>query len=237
MALGEKMNLILTMAGKYQRFIDEGYKLPKYLLPWGRRTILSSIINELDIFDNVFLIANKRDEIYAPHIKDIMKNKRIPIDHLFFIEDTSSQTETAYIALNKISSKKPIAFHNIDTILYNRDFSTLNDTLNNYDGVIDVFKSSNHKYSYVLLENGIVKTIREKMVISQYATSGFYAFSSPEIFKKYYNNQKYISNLYSDMINEGCIIVTTELHTEKDTVVLGTPSEYLTKSYLLDLKE
>ena len=28
------MNLILTMAGKYSRFKEEGYTIPKFLLPW-----------------------------------------------------------------------------------------------------------------------------------------------------------------------------------------------------------
>ena len=40
----KNMNLILTMAGKYSRFVNEGYKIPKYLLPWSNHTILSEIL-------------------------------------------------------------------------------------------------------------------------------------------------------------------------------------------------
>ena len=55
------MNLIITMAGRYSRFVDEGYKMPKYLLPWGDKSILNEIILELNKhsdFDNIYLIAN-----------------------------------------------------------------------------------------------------------------------------------------------------------------------------------
>lgn len=37
------------------------------------------------------------------------------------------------------------------------------------------------------------------------------------------------------MIDSGSAIEISELHYEKDTVVLGTPSEYLTNAYVLDL--
>ena len=55
-----KMNLILTMAGRYSRFINEGYKIPKYLLPWGKRSILSeilSIMNHNNTFENIYVIV------------------------------------------------------------------------------------------------------------------------------------------------------------------------------------
>ena len=42
------MNLILTMAGRYSRFVNEGYRIPKYLLPWGNKPILSEILYELN---------------------------------------------------------------------------------------------------------------------------------------------------------------------------------------------
>ena len=50
------MNLILTMAGKYSRFKNEGFRLPKFLLPWGDKSILSEILSEMSPhFNNVYL--------------------------------------------------------------------------------------------------------------------------------------------------------------------------------------
>lgn len=238
------MNLILTLAGKYQRFIDEGYKIPKYLLPWGDRTIIYEIIKELNkdkCFDNIVLVANKRDEIYMPHVRRIINSLDIPKVNLILISDTKGQVHTAYEGITQLTNMSnnnslPVAFHNIDTILFNRDFKNLSKILEQYDGYIDVFKSNNHNYSYVLEENNIVNTIEEKIVISNYATSGFYAFSSIDIFKEYFNeNDRYISELYKRMIKNQCKILISDPSTETDTLVLGTPSSYLSSLYILDL--
>ncbi len=238
------MNLILTMAGRYTRFINEGYRIPKYLLPWGDRSILSEIILELTKggeFENIYLVANKRDVVYMPHVRRILKSLDISEDNLFLISDTSGQTETAYQGIQSIQNTfgdiaGPIVFHNIDTILYNRSFKDLPRLLDESDGFVDIFESSNHNYSYVLTKDGIVDTIAEKIVISDNASSGLYGFKSVESFLEYYSPEElYMSHLYQKMIKNGARITVSDMHTEKDTVVLGTPSEYLTAAYILDL--
>ena len=103
------------------------------------------------------------------------------------------------------------------------------------DGYIDIFESSNHAYSYVLIENRRVKSIAEKIVISNFATSGMYAFKDIKTFTKFYKKDMlYITDIYKNMIEIGRSIATSELYSENDTIVLGSPSEYLVKSYLLD---
>ena len=236
------MNLILTMAGKYSRFINEGYRIPKYLLPWGDKSILSEILIEMNKnndFNNIFLITNKRDDIYMPHVRKILESLNIPKENLLQITDTEGQAETAFIAVEEIKTKlknESIVFHNIDTILYNRDYSEMSNILVKYDGFIDVFKSNNHNYSYVLMENEKVQAIAEKIVISSNATSGLYAFKNVELFLENYNSESlYISEVYQKMVDNGKHIAISKLHNENDTVVLGTPSEYLTSAYVLDL--
>ena len=44
----------------------------------------------------------------------------------------------------------------------------------------------------------------------------------------------FISDVYKYMIKIGGSIISSELYSENDTIVLGSPSEYLVKSYLLD---
>ena len=238
------MNLILTMAGKYSRFLKEGYRIPKYLLPWGNKSILCEIIENLNhenVFKNIYLIANKNDEIFMPHVKDIMQHLNIPLEHLILIKDTTGQAQTARLAIEHIQDSfgkihGPIVFHNVDTILYRRDFSVIEKKLKEYDGLIDTFESNNRNYSYVIVENEEVESIAEKVVISNQATSGFYAFRSSDIFLKFYNkNENYISFIYKRMITNKCKISTGGLYAEKDTVVLGTPSEYQFSSYLVSL--
>lgn len=232
------MNLILTMAGKAKRFADEGYKTPKFLLPWGARTILWSILSELkkgSAFDKIFLIANQRDEAFMPHVYAIMKEHEIPRAHLALIHDTKGQAETALLGLEhaaKNGATGPVVFHNVDTVLYGRDLKQVADALKKNDGYVDVFGSNNRAYSYVLIENGKVREIAEKIVVSNLATSGFYGFASAELFKKHFdrNSDVFISAVYKKLVAAGGTVVVGEKHKETDTVVLGTPTEYLSAS-------
>ena len=109
--------------------------------------------------------------------------------------------------------------------------------MDKFDGYIDVFKSNNRNYSYVLTDQNIVKSIAEKILISEYATSGLYGFSSFEKFNNFYDdsNDLYISDVYKRMIDEGQQILISDVYDENDTIVLGTPTDYLNSSYILDL--
>ena len=103
------------------------------------------------------------------------------------------------------------------------------------EGYIDIFESSNHAYSYVLIENRSVKSIAEKIVISNSASSGMYVFKDMDTFKKFYTQDMlFISDVFKHMIEKGASIATSAVHSENDTIVLGSPSEYLVKSYVLD---
>lgn len=239
------MNLVLTMAGKYTRFKSEGYSVPKYLLPWRHHTILREILSHMhEGFDDVFLIANEEDSEYRPHVVSTLESLDIPRDRLIYIGDTSGQAETAYNALQEISNRfshnqmlQPVVFHNIDTVLYNRDWVEIDVALNELRraGYIDVFRSSHHQYSYVLTDDDKVVTISEKVLISDMATSGLYGFVSGKTYMRYYTRTRtppiYISDIYRAMIDEGEDIVTSNIvHDEKDTWVLGTPQEYMNLS-------
>ena len=231
------MNLILTMAGKYSRFREEGFKIPKYLLPWGNRTILSETLHLLLAhrnFEQVFLIVNQADQDYFGHVKKIMHHYRIDLNNLIVVGDTTGQANTAYLGLKQISKLAgTVVFHNIDTLLYGRDLLTMQQSLEQYEGYIDVFSSHNHGFSYVLVENNTVKAIAEKVLVSDLATSGLYGFASASLYLEYYQHENYISEVYKKMLAEGYAIGVSPTYTEKQTVVLGTPSEYLAHSRAL----
>jgi len=237
------MILILTMAGRYQRFVDEGYKMPKYLLPWGERTILWTILHELvhnGGFEEIHLIGNHRDEGFMPHVRAIMRACGIDRERLHLVADTSGQAETASLGIQKVSDSQrrsgvPIVFHNVDTILYGRDAGKVAAALREVDGYIDVFSSSDHGYSYVLADDsGRVLEIAEKIVVSEMATSGFYGFANAETFLDHFDpsEDRYISAVYGKMIRDQKVVVAGGTHDESDTIVLGSPSDYINASLL-----
>lgn len=225
------MILILTMAGHSQRFIDEGYKIPKYLFPWGSRSILWTILDELSSgFFDTYLIANLRDQHFMPHVEAIMESRHIPRENLYLINDTSGQAETAYTALELLKYPNiPIVFHNIDTVLYGRNITHIEESLQKGSGYIDVFSSNNQSYSYVLVDPKTqrVTEIAEKIVISNLATSGLYGFVNSNAFLDHYDPKCiFITDVYRNLLNSHGKIFVSEPHSEEDTVVLGTPSEY-----------
>lgn len=237
------MFLTLTMAGRYQRFTNEGYKMPKYLLPWGDRTVLGVILSELNrdkVFSDIFLVANHRDEAYMPHVRAVLRDHGIKPSNLIMSEDTSGQAETAMIGIKAIEkahgqSAEPVVFHNIDTILLRRNLCEVRDSLKTNNGFIDIFGANNKGYSYVLTDDKKqVTEIAEKIVVSDMATSGLYGFKNTEIFKKHYSSQDiYISSIFKKMISAGESVVAGEKHKERDTIVLGTPEEYINASITL----
>ena len=230
------MNLILTMAGTYSRFRKFSYEIPKYLLPLGNRTVLHYVMKEFARcrnFDNVLLIANNRDKRFYYQVKltaeELFGESSVEI---VYIDDTEGQALSCAEGLSKctnIDYSSPCIVHNIDTVLLNRDFNLF---LNMGDAVcgVDIFEASSDSYSYVLSEGDRVVAIREKMVISDTASSGCYAFVNREILEQCLNYKElYISQCIQVLADNGFVVklIPTYPNKNSDTVVLGTPEEYI----------
>ena len=55
-------NIVISLAGKSQRFFDEGFTKPKYYLPMGdERSMIEHSIDSLNISGNLILIVQKED--------------------------------------------------------------------------------------------------------------------------------------------------------------------------------
>jgi len=235
------MNLILTMAGRYKRFRDEGFLIPKYFLPWGGKNVLSTILDNFNVkdnFNNVILITNKNDLKYESHIISYFHSINYRNFKIIKVNDTSGQSESAIIGIKKSIKEKyfkideSILIHNIDTILKNRNYFDIKKKLNHIDGYIDIFYSKKNIYSFVSFDtDGNVKKIVEKKAISNNATSGLYGFKNSKIFiENYKTDSIFISEIYSEMIKNKKIIKCSKLYSKDETIVLGTPKEYFTNS-------
>jgi len=239
------MNLVLTMAGKYQRFRLFGNKVPKYLMPLGKTTVLWHVLNALHSVDsdiNIYLLANDSDRDFFPIIKSVMKDFSISQKNIGYISDTKSQLDTAMHIFDVFQelgqdSDSPIAFTSIDTILrHRRCFFDGLAKLGPTSGLIDVFPGSSHDYSYILPEgNGAsnVREIADYHCLSDMACSGLYSFGSVSFFKK--NCQSFLKNnkagnftsFYSTLLESGYAIHYSHASDVRDTLVLGTPEEYI----------
>jgi hypothetical protein len=244
------MDLILCMAGIYRRFREAGYTTPKFLLPWRGATVLEHILDELratssesgNAFRRVLFIANERDRAHAGALTAILAARGLDPAGLTFIPDTRGQAETALIGLDRRDAlgggDGPLAFHNVDTVISNRDWLAVARRLRGgpgggLDGWIDTFPADSAAYSYVALDaGGLVTAIAEKRVISPHATTGFYAFASAATYRaaaaraQAAGNEFYISDVYAALLSAGGRIGAGGPATAAATTILGTPAEY-----------
>lgn len=181
---------------------------------------------------NLYLVINEEDQDYIEEVEKILglfKN----YSKIIITPDTQGQAETAFIGCRDIPNNFPIFFFNGDTILKNRDINEMAFQLHTQcDGAIDTFIEDTNHFSFVKLDsNKRVTEIAEKIVISNYATTGLYGFSGKDIYLEYYqklktNHEKYISDVYKIMLSDNLIIKGMVSSDDRDTIILGTPKEY-----------
>ena len=236
--------LVICMAGLNTRFHDVGFDIPKYLLPWREETIIYEILKQLGTFDEVLLLANKRDVYFMPDLIKTIEPLGLGKNNIHYIGDTNGQAHTAYIGASLLKNKLQTFFvHNADTLLIGRDFKSIESTMS--DAYVDVFVANNPKYSYVRSKDGLVTEIAEKSSISPFASSGLYGFYNAQLYEKMYEalsenftgKEMYIANVLDYMIkNNNLFVGLNELNNSYETIVLGTPQEYGLEVARMNLK-
>lgn len=237
------MNLILTMAGKYERFKLFGNKVPKYLMPLGKTTVLWHVINEIRLSCpnlNIYLLANDTDRDFQPIIGAILEDFSIKKSNLAYIADTASQLETAF-SINReydgmlSSSEEKISFTNIDTILKSRiNFFNKLTKIKVNEGLVDTFMGSSLEYSYIRsCSDDNIETIVDNSRISEYACSGLYSFGSCKFFCDQAgdflnkNLKGNFTDFYNYLISKDFSVFYNINEDHQNTIVLGTPEEYI----------
>jgi len=236
--------LVICMAGLNTRFHDVGFDIPKYLLPWREETIIYEILKQLGTFDEILLLANKRDVYFMPDLIKTIEPLGLGKNNIHYIGDTNGQAHTAYIGASLLKNRQQTFFvHNADTLLIGRDFKSIESTMS--DAYVDVFIANNPKYSYVRSKDGLVTEIAEKSSISPFASSGLYGFYNAQLYEKMYEallenftgKEMYIANVLDYMIkNNNLFVGLNELNNSYETIVLGTPQEYGLEIARMNLK-
>jgi len=233
------MNFIFTFCGNGVRFTDKGFTTPKFLLKLNdNRTILEHIMAAITFPEdsNIYFLVNNKNRKFEQETLSVIEKFTLPWGFtLDYNSDTTGQAESALIAINKIDNNRPIIIMNNDTIIKQRDFNYIGKRL--HSGrvcYVDLFepeiKSSN--LSYAKKHGDLVTEIKEKKVISNYASSGLYGFSSSSFYKElyytssFYNNEKYISQVIEEAIIKGNDVFAHTIYNENQTIILGTPEQY-----------
>jgi len=224
--------LLVPIAGKGQRFVDDGFHMPKPLIMVDDKHIIdwSFLSINKDEYDIVFVV--RKEHIYNFGMDTILRNK--------FGEDikivetdkiTSGTVASCLLAKDFINNEQELVIYTLDVHFQNK-FS-INDVDKESDGFILTFKANNPAYSYAELDdNGLVLRTAEKEVISENAAVGIYYFKEGSTFVKYAeemvdknlrtNNEFYVCPLYNLMIKDGLKVRTKQV---EKMYLMGTPTE------------
>ncbi len=229
----KKTNILIPIAGRGQRFVDQGYVMPKQLIMVDDKQMIDWSLDSIKKKDECNLIfAIRRDHISNFSLDKILKTrygddiKIIVIDKI-----TRGSVETCLQAEEYIDNDAPLVVYTLDVFF--EPFFDPTDIDTSINGSILTFKSNNPAYSYASLDKNknVIKTA-EKEVISENAAVGVYTFTKGSEFVRYAkqmidldlttNNEFYICPLYNLMIQDGCTIKTDDV---EKMHLMGTPEE------------
>jgi dTDP-glucose pyrophosphorylase len=232
------MNFVIPMAGRGQRFIDQGFIVPKPLVESHGKTLLEWSIDSLplELCTNLICIILEThcDEFELDEfLKKKYDNRNFQL-HIHKVKTvTRGQAETVYISKDLWDFNLGLVIFNADTAFYSSYLSRVLDN-HPFDGVVCCFNSNEDRFSYAKLDDnsGFIIETAEKVVISNFALNGFYHFSKPRDYTEafehaVFNDLKirgefYVAPLYNYLIQNGKQFI---LHSVDRNFILGTPEE------------
>ena len=232
---------VIPMAGKGQRFKDQGILKPKFLIETKGRTLFEWSVRSLplDIASKViFICLDEHEKKYdvKNFIKKNMEKKFPSLNYEIILLDktTDGQVETVLHAKKYINNESSLVIYNIDTYFESTRLKSKLLTIKNtnIDGLLGAINSNDGKLSFIELDSEFVKRTKEKEAISNIASTGLYVFTSGKDFvnaaefmlsnNSKTNNEYYVSELYNILIKQGKKFV---IDLADDFSLLGTPED------------
>ena len=210
--MSKKYNLLLPIAGKAQRFIDQGYTMPKPLIMVKDKHVIDMAVSSIDITDCNLIFAVRLDHINNFSIDAILKQKFGEDIKIVVIDKvTDGSISTCLLAEDLINNDTPLIIYTPDVYFQNQfDPNSIDSEL---DGFILTFKANSPAHSYVSLdENNLALRTAEKEVISSNAAVGVYYYKTGKMFVDYAkemisknirtNGEFYICPMYNLLIRD-----------------------------------
>lgn len=234
---------LVPMAGKGTRFLEEGYGLPKPLIPVFNTPMSVRAIQTLPRGKKWIFLCLK-EHIEENKIEQLLK-KEIPHAEIIPVEAyTQGMACTCLLAENKLEPKKPLMIGACDyEVLW--DINKFRKLAEDKSVDVIIWTSRNHysvarnpkAYAYLKLENDTVIKVSEKVPISvmpeqdHAVVSNFY-FKSADLFIKAakqmikkgltINGEYYVATAINELISDGKKVVPFEV---EKFICWGTPQD------------
>lgn len=233
----DRTTIVITMAGRGQRFRDAGYQVPKFEIKVHGDTLfawsLSSLSSWLDN-DPHLIFVTRREDNAADFITGQCELLGVgTFDTVELTETTDGQATTAMAAEPLIADPDaPFLIYNIDTHVRP---AALQAARVRGEGWLPCFPGPGPAWSFARAEgDDRVAEVREKERISDDATVGLYWFRSFARYRTLYDSappltgwargERYVAPLYNLLVASGEDVFIERLP-EDAVVALGTPAE------------
>ena len=233
------LNIVVPMAGLGNRFQEEGFELPKPLIPIHGVPMMKAIIRNLrPSTPHQFYFLCLHDHI-VNHCIDSKLQSWLPDCKVIEVaEVTEGAACTVLLAKEYIDNDLPLMIANSDQWVQ-ADIDTYLDVMDSEqaDGLIMTMRANDPKWSYVSFDDsGTVVGLVEKRVISNEATVGIYNFrrgsdyiwAAEQMIEKglRVNNEFYVAPVYNELLVSGSKIVVYNVGEEYHGMHgLGIPSD------------
>lgn len=226
------MKIIVPLGGVGRRFQDCGYKRPKPLIRALGKELIFWLLDSLKL--------DGGDEIYIPYNERLDHHRfaqvvslRHPRVRTLAIPDTRGASETIKTCVDHFGIEGRIMILDGDT-WYEDDI--VGDVRSRPGNLVAYFDSRTPDpiYSYIRTEGDEIKEIREKIKISDMASSGCYVFADAKRFSDVVSgmdldrpSETYTSQVIAKMIEEGDKFGALRV---ENFHILGTPEQVISFS-------
>ena len=240
------MNIVIPMAGRGERFKNNGFEKPKPIIDVDGEPMIRAAVNSLGLDGNyIFIVYDYENEIYNKLIKDAIHSccktpKIIKINYT-----TQGPASSVLLAKELIDNNEPLLTANCDQIMKWDSKAFSNEILGSEwesgrrDGLVVTYWNDTTKNSYVKLDGRWATEFAEKRVISNDSLNGIHFWQQGKYFVKSaetminkdirVNNEFYIAETYNQMIATGQQIDVWRIDTSEHWAI-GTPEDL--KKYL-----
>ncbi len=209
------INIVIPMAGAGSRFSQAGYDRPKPFIDVLGIPMICHVLENLKMEEAKFILLARKEHMEAEkEIVDFIENN-YNVEFVLIDKLTEGAACTVLHSHRLINNNIPLLIANSDQIVDMNISDYVNDCKSrNLDGSILTFEDDHIKWSYAKLdENNLITMIREKEVISNFATVGIYYFTKGSDFvenaidmivrNERVNNEFYVAPVYNYSIEKG----------------------------------
>lgn len=180
------INIVIPMAGLGSRFSKAGYKKPKPFIDVSGKPMIARVLDNLYYPDARYILIGRKEHLLeeVDLVNTLEKQYNvifIPIDKL-----TEGSVCTILYARQYINNNEPLLIANSDQIVDIEIEDFVNDCMGRkLNGSILTFvdKFKDPKWSFAKInKDNFVTEVREKVVISKFATVGIYFYEKGKDF-------------------------------------------------------